>query len=207
MNRAERRRAARGGNRIERAIRAQIERAGDNCSICGVQHNSVAYGGIDYSGAVAYVGECCVHKLRSISAICMVHALPDTAAIAADMSKKAGLTLPIHPVKLEDTPWKTDDRNWFEANPNRSHRVRPSFPGEFEGDHELLVIVRQIEPGQRIRLVVNLEAPPIPDVESVAHALFDLYACSGRKAGEEASVREVVELALKYESAAEGGAS
>ena len=56
------------------------------------------------------------------------------------------------------SPWKRDDDAWFEAHPQRAHRVRDRFPGErIKGDPLDLpnagiskVIVRQIRPGLRV---------------------------------------------------------
>jgi hypothetical protein len=63
---------------------------------------------------------------------------------------------------LEPPAWQADDREWFKANPGRSHRLRQRFPGETFGDstplaappprHEFQVLVRQLEPGKRTRL-------------------------------------------------------
>ena len=86
-------------------------------------------------------------------------------------------------VNLPDGPWKDDDRIWFEQNRERSHRVRMPFPGEYDAEaakaptgHVLIVLVRQVEPGMRIRPAVSLNADllPLPDDEAVAHALFEV---------------------------------
>ena len=88
-----------------------------------------------------------------------------------------------------NSAWKDDDRKWFERNPRRAHRVRPPFPGEYDAEaaetppgHVLIVLVRQVEPGRRIRSAVSLNAGllPLPDDEAVAHALFE--AALGREA-------------------------
>ena len=102
------------------------------------------------------------------------------------------------------TSWKANDRDWFERNPTRSHRLRPVFPGEPSGrgneavppGHELQVVVRQIEPGLRIRhsFFRNLEINDFPDDEALLHALFDLVVENRM-----VSVHELVELARKYE--------
>lgn len=55
-------------------------------------------------------------------------------------------------------PWLADDRRWFAAHPERTHRVRDAFPGEARrGTH---VVVRQIAPGARKRLAFT----PGPDL-------------------------------------------
>ena len=65
-----------------------------------------------------------------------------------------------------------NDRDWFTANPTRSHRLRRSLPGEPESS---VVVVRQIEPGLRVRLGF---APTfsIPDREPMLAALFSKLA-------------------------------
>lgn len=68
------------------------------------------------------------------------------------------------------TPWKDDDREWFAARPFRSHRLRALFSGEPmksrdqdppDAHHEIQVLVRQLAPGQRLRLGFwrNTECP------------------------------------------------
>ena len=111
-------------------------------------------------------------------------------------------------VSFSDTPWKSDDAAWFEAHPQRSHRMRTMFAGEDESlfgiskmpvpppRHEFQVLVRQVEPGKRIRkqFCRNLEVP-IPDLEPVMHAMFDVVADA--KEGV-ISIKEIAELAQKY---------
>ena len=57
------------------------------------------------------------------------------------------------------------------------------FPGEYDAEaaktpagHVLIVLVRQVEPGSRIRPRVYLSADllPVPDDEAAAHALFEV---------------------------------
>jgi hypothetical protein len=125
------------------------------------------------------------------------------------LSRKAGMPGRPLPV-LSDGPWKKDDAAWFNAHPNRSHRIRTPYPGEFKGKkfppfdppptHEFQVLVRQVEPGQRVKLVFcrNMEVE-LPDVEAILHAIFDIEASSsdGDK-GRPISVREVAEIAMRY---------
>ena len=91
-------------------------------------------------------------------------------------------------INLLDYPWKDDDRDWFERNPKRAHRVRMPSPGEVDEEvantpagTALMMIVRQIKPGVRIRpaVSVDVELLPIPDDEATAHALFE--AAMGRE--------------------------
>jgi len=86
-------------------------------------------------------------------------------------------------VSLLDHPWKSDDRDWFERNRERSHRARMPFPGEADKEaaktpagHALIVLVRQVEPGTRLRAAVFVDANflPLPDDEAVVHALFEV---------------------------------
>ena len=86
-----------------------------------------------------------------------------------------------------DRPWKADDREWFRAHPDRSHRVRRMFPGEDaygEGVavdmaafplERRCVIVRQIEPGIRQRFPIGMLKPDLPpDDEAFLHAYSDV---------------------------------
>jgi hypothetical protein len=86
-------------------------------------------------------------------------------------------------VNLLDRPWKSDDRAWFERNPSRAHRVRMPFPGEADKEaaetpagHALILLLRQVEPGTRIKVGFHLNAEllPVPDDEAIAHALFEV---------------------------------
>lgn len=102
-----------------------------------------------------------------------------------DLVRRAGV--PQAPAKIfrQETAWKDDDARWFEQHPARSHRLRQPIADEAEKSnfaaidmparHELQVLVRQIEPGQRMRVPFgrNLDVP-IPDDEIVLHALFDI---------------------------------
>ena len=70
------------------------------------------------------------------------------------------------------------DRDWFNVHRDRSHRIRPAIafelPGlaikQYEGSW---IVVRQLPPGVRARLWFCSE-DQVPDVEPVAHAVFDL---------------------------------
>jgi hypothetical protein len=86
---------------------------------------------------------------------------------------------------LLDHPWKTDDRAWFEHNPQRSHRVRIPFTGEFDdlgakapAGHALIILVRQARPGTRLRcgFYFNTALLPVPDDEALIHAIFEIAA-------------------------------
>jgi hypothetical protein len=86
-------------------------------------------------------------------------------------------------VNVLDSPWKDEDRGWFERNQKRSHRLRMPLPGEGDeeaaktpAEHALILLVRQVEPGKRIRAAVSISANllPVPDDEAAAHALFEV---------------------------------
>jgi hypothetical protein len=89
---------------------------------------------------------------------------------------------------LVDTPWKADDRTWFEQNPKRSHRMRAPFPGELDGakiptDRKVIVLLRQVEPGQRLKVAFAPDVvllPGSPNDEAFTHALFEV--AMGREA-------------------------
>jgi hypothetical protein len=107
---------------------------------------------------------------------------------ALDGVERRGGGVRANGVVLLEHPWKSDDRDWFEQNPTRSHRIRRPFPGEVDEEVAntpagtvLMMIVRQIEPGVRIRpaVSVDVELLPIPDDEATAHALFE--AAMGRE--------------------------
>ena len=117
---------------------------------------------------------------------------------------------------LLDASWKDDDRAWFEKNSSRAHRLRRLFPGEIDlsllpGEappgHEWQIVVRQVTPGERVKMpLCRNTACPIPDVEPVLHAVFDL-AAKDREPGAVISVKEAAELALKYAAAEDGAPS
>ena len=57
------------------------------------------------------------------------------------------------------------------------------FPGEYDAEaldappgHVLIVLVRQVEPGSRIRprFYLSNDLLPVPDDEAAAHALFEV---------------------------------
>jgi hypothetical protein len=102
-----------------------------------------------------------------------------------DLWQRGGVNQPPHVrISVLDHPWKKDDREWFEQHPERSHRARLPFAGEIDHQrcgsvpdgHRLLLLLRQVEPGKRIKsgFFISDELLPVPDVEAVAHALFDI---------------------------------
>jgi hypothetical protein len=74
------------------------------------------------------------------------------------------------------TPWSEDDRRWFEAHPERSHRLRGAFFGEWPEDEKWHTVIRQTAPGSCQRLPIRLP-DPCPEgeaPEAAAWALFDV---------------------------------
>ena len=134
--------------------------------------------------------------------------LAEVDAMAAAAQAKGGMAGTPSRVSVRNSAWKADDAAWFRAHPDRAHRLRPLVEGERDSfpnglravatpGHELQVVVRQVEPGRRIRVPFarNLETP-IPDAEPIIHALFD--AVSKRRAAPVISVEEVAGLADRY---------
>jgi hypothetical protein len=196
---------------VERAIARLMQKDGDRCSLChaGFTNNSVTYGGIGRDDRPALVGDCCMDKLRWIMT-CGLYFAPH-CEIAADLARKAGLST-VGIVSAGVSPLSCDDRKWFAANPQRSHRLRPAFPGELAASrvsipmpsgHEVQYLVRQVEPGKRIRLPFCRDiACPIPGIEPIVHALFDIYSQGPAGAPPRVvSVAEVAQLARKYAAA------
>ncbi|EMN8299887.1 hypothetical protein ACX1FK_28105 [Pseudomonas aeruginosa] len=129
--------------------------------------------------------------------------------LVGQAKERAGISGPIQNVSLVATPWKTDDAQWFESHPGRSHRMRVAYPGELQklsadlkstvipGGHQWEILVRQIEQGRRVRTIfcrnIGIE---IPDVEEIIHALFDHV--SNPKAAGIVTVEEIAALAQRY---------
>jgi hypothetical protein len=140
-------------DRRERRFRALIRRAADRCTLCRKPFGTNTYTG-KRAGRAEYVGECCVDRLDLIDGVGIF-------------------------VKRDPEPaYKCDDGEWFANNPTRSHRLRPASVDEAD---EAWVIVRQIEPGTRRRLIFTCDRD-LPDDETFAHILFDLIV-EARSAG------------------------
>lgn len=129
--------------------------------------------------------------------------------LVKDVKRRAGISSNNMQLELAATPWKSDDAKWFTTHPSRSHRLRSLIGNEgdtippiyFEAlppNHEVQILVRQVEPGKRARLPFGRNlAIPIPDDEEIIHALFDVVSKGGRKESV-IDIREVTELANKY---------
>jgi hypothetical protein len=145
----------------------------------------------------------------------ILDAIAATQDLVADTDKKldtitrqGGVEGPFNVSRLNH-PWKDDDRDWFERNPTRAHRVRMPFPGEVDEfpaeAHEkeapagraLIILVRQFEPGYRSRagFYLNSRLLPVPDDEAVAHALFEV---AGRREPVPSNQQAFLALVEKY---------
>jgi hypothetical protein len=157
----------------------------NSCSICGkpFESGSPTAPGFDANGTVVLAGACCVSQVAQIFGMGLHQGT--TAGhdeVIADIARRGG-DLPITPqLNLDDSPWKQDDADWFERNPKRSHRVRMPFPGEYDTEARdappgdaLIVLVRQLKPGCRVRpgVYLNSDLLPVPDDEAVIHGLFE----------------------------------
>jgi hypothetical protein len=122
------------------------------------------------------------------------------------VARFGGVSSPFPNVNILDAPWKDDDRAWFKQHSDRSHRIRLPFPGEVtkkidvpEG-HELYLLIRQIEPGNRLKCsgFLNKEVLPLPDVEALAHVLFDIFVSNNGGTDGPVSSAQVRALVERY---------
>jgi hypothetical protein len=131
------------------------KKGSDHCHGCRrpYQHLDSSHVGYDAAGRLLQVGDCCISRLKSFCAI--------SAYVALDTP----------------TSWSEDDRQWFEAHPDRSHRLRRAYPEEFPEKVEHAV-VRQLAPGRRVRagLTVPPRLPQDEAPEAAAWAIFDVVA-------------------------------
>lgn len=128
---------------------------------------------------------------------------------SGDLLRRAGIHRPATNVSFESSAWKADDAAWFQSHPKRSHRMRPMYKGEASSlsnqvvldappeKYRYEILVRQVEVGKRVRtLFCRNTDVPIPDVEEVVHAIFDIVAQFGRSGV--ISSDEVEALAAQY---------
>lgn len=103
-------------------------------------------------------------------------------------------------------PWAVADRDWFAANPDRSHRLRGSYPGEWPGGRHAHTVVKQPQPGFRllhpITLMPELLALGEPPEEAV-WAIFDLVSEATEKGNRSVTVEAII--ARYRQLAAEAG--
>lgn len=137
--------------------------------------------------------------------------IADLATQTNAVMRQAGIQKRAKGVFLGEHPWKADDAAWFKSHPDRSHRLRPVHEGEAEmvsanipndqipPNHRVEIIVRQVEPGKRIRgsFCRNTELD-IPDEEEIIHAIFDAVAGAGE--GQVIDLGETIERARQYAS-------
>ena len=107
------------------------------------------------------------------------NALRQTDQCVDDVMRRGGGVPVGLKIDLFDRPSKTDDRDWFEQNQQRSHRARLPFPGEADKEardvpagHALMILLRQVEPGTRMKAAVHVRTDLLPegDDEASAHA-------------------------------------
>ena len=108
-----------------------------------------------------------------------------------------------------DTAEKDDDRTWFAQHPTRTHRTRSLHSGDSRiprppPGHEVLVLVRQVEPGMRLKrfFYINQQKLPVPDIEALAHALFDVV--DGGNSGAPIDKDKLGMLINRYRTADQG---
>lgn len=54
-----------------------------------------------------------------------------------------------------DSPWQTDDRNWFARNSSRGYRLRPTFEGEWPTDSPYMLL-RRVRDGVRVKQGISV---------------------------------------------------
>jgi hypothetical protein len=151
---------------FRRLVKRASEKFGyDNCHVCKrpfTGQQTMLIGRLR-RGGVRVVGECCGDRLDSIIGVGVYIAMPEW--LRAIPSQEMAFGPP-------DAAWSRDDREWFARNPDRSHRLRASLPGEWP-DGSTHTVVRQGAPGERVRLPITA-AEPLPQDDAAAWALFDL---------------------------------
>ena len=101
--------------------------------------------------------------------------------------KQSRPKMPLTPRELDATDAASEaDREWFKAHADRTHRLRPARAYEMPGltakqAKGLWIVVRQIQPGFRVRMDFRPTAIPL-DNEAIAHAIFDLLVEQGGQA-------------------------
>jgi hypothetical protein len=171
--------------RLERGLHKLFLRG--VCSFCGsdFKPGTSSAGGFDARGNVVLACESCVGRVAEIFSFGL-ELSGDHPALARlnDAARRGGINIPIKS-ELGERPWKDADRIWFARNPKRAHHARVPFPGEFDeeaaeipAEYALIVLVRQVEPGSRIRTVFypHNDLLPLPDDEAAAHAMFEIAA-------------------------------
>jgi len=138
-------------------------------------------------------------------------AIADTDKWLDGVERRGGGIRPTH-VGLSNHPWTVDDRDWFKQHRKRSHRMRAPFPGELDGveipaGRKVIMLVRQVEPGRRMRVAFDPDAvllPGSPRDEAFAHALFEVAVRREPVPPDWQALHALIE---KYVTPANGGAS
>jgi hypothetical protein len=135
-----------------------------------------------------------------------VAAIDDAVGDIDGIVKRAGVKK-VRFAGFDNTPWKVADAEWFKQHPDRSHHARQPMEGEAEAfgfdeepppGHELTMLVRQVEPGRRIRFAFyKFRGLPVPDAEPLAHALYDIAARDGGT-GKPINKAELMALCSRY---------
>lgn len=149
-------------------------------------------------------------------ALTVMQSMVSSVGAQADvLMSRAGMQHQPRGVFLGEHAWKTEDAAWFKDHPDRSHRLRPARKDEFDTpfggvpkeemapNHEVHVLIRQVEPGKRIRraFALNMQVT-VPDQEEIIHAIFDAVAVAAE--GEIIDIRRIVEQAEKYATSRAG---
>lgn len=157
-------------------VEAFINSRAPACDICGASGQLAT--GSTHSKSLKLSMRCMkhIHGLRQVFAI-SVDVPVEGGDEIVKMAQAAGVPAN-QPFSLSSGASQParDDAAWFMTNSSRTHRVRQMFKGEFPGVVDGMdgaVIVRQVEPGKRLRLRVTA-ADPIPDDDDVLAVIFDM---------------------------------
>ncbi|MEY9136336.1 hypothetical protein ACVIWV_007105 [Bradyrhizobium diazoefficiens] len=162
------------GRRLERELRNLVKH--DRCSRCGVEfgNRQLTYFGTTPDGRAAVTGACCRQQLGVVG---------------------------FGPFLLD--PWELDDREWFKAHPDRSHRLRPIFDDEclpaptlHRTGYQFLMMFRRMKPGVHERGLIYGRAEDFPDVDVILRAVLDLRRA--RPNGKGIDMHDVARLVSKY---------
>lgn len=135
---------------------------GDHCDVCQVTNTNLAHGRLPNGDMTAR----CEKHFEGMSCIEAISLCVEAPSVLK--KAKASGALPKGPMKWHARDDSPDiDRDWFAAHPQRTHRIRPPTEAEKFGDLKLkdldldvsaMIVVRQIEPGIRVRVAFNEDA-------------------------------------------------
>lgn len=199
--------------RIRRKLNPKMAHA-ECCELCGKPFldGGNTFGGVTKTHRLAVVGACCYAELKEVFFLGFWF---ENSHDYKEEIRSSGISgnNKLLVQNAPDSAWQTSDREWFEANPDRSHRVRELFPGELDNLNEiqdatyneknLFMIVRQISPGRRSKVLIrNIEQTRFllslvkghsTDEEPTLHAVYDLAVKN-----EQTTMRKILELARSY---------